>query len=99
MSASPVNPRDDRQAAPWADARRDATWSHQQQAALEQWLEGRPDRQDLLRRHEALIDDAAVIWATQRMSLVRPASRRLGWWPQRAVLAAGLTGALATVVV
>ena len=99
MSASPVNPKDDRQAALWADARRDATWSHQQQAALEQWLEGRPDRQDLLRRHEALIDDAAVIWATQRMSLARPAPRGLGWWPQRAAVAAGLTGALAAVVV
>jgi transmembrane sensor len=99
MSADTVNSKDDREAALWADARRDAAWSHQQQAALEQWLEGRPDRQDLLRRHEALIDDAAVIWATQRMSLARPASRRLGGWPQRAVVAAGLTGALAAVVV
>lgn len=99
MSADTVNPRDDREAALWADARRDATWSHQQQAALEQWLEGRPDRQDLLRRHEALIDDAAVIWATQRMSLARPAPRRPLWWPRGAVVGAGLTGALAAAVV
>lgn len=85
MSAKPVNPKDDREAALWADARRDPAWSDQQQAALEQWLEGRPDRQDLLRRHEALIDDAAVIWATQRMSLERPASRRLVSWSRGGV--------------
>lgn len=99
MVASPVNPKDDRQAALWADARREASWSHQQQVTLEQWLEGRPDRQDLLRRHEALINDAAVIWATQRMSLARPASGRLASSPRRVAVAVGLTGALAAVVV
>lgn len=76
MQTKTVNPRDDREAALWADARRDAAWSDQQQAALERWLEGRPDRQDLLRRHEALLDDAAVIWATQRMARGKPAPRR-----------------------
>lgn len=79
MSTRPVNAKDDREAALWADARRDAAWSPDQQAALEQWLEGRPDRQDLLARHEALIDDAAVIWATQRMVRARPAPRRRSW--------------------
>lgn len=98
MSASPVNPKDDRQAALWADARRSAAWSHQQQGALDQWLEGRPDRQDLLRRHEALIDDAAVIWATQRMSLARAAPRRSAWSPRGAVVGAGLTAAVAAMV-
>ncbi len=79
MSTRPVNAKDDREAALWADARRDAAWSLDQQAALEQWLEGQPDRQDLLARHEALIDDAAVIWATQRMARARPAPRRRSW--------------------
>lgn len=79
MSTRPVNAKDDREAALWADARRDAAWSPDQQAALEQWLEGRPDRQDLLARHEALIDDAAVIWATRRMARARPAPRRRSW--------------------
>ncbi len=79
MSTRPVNPRDDREAALWADARRDAAWSPERQALLEQWLEGRPDRQDLLRRHEALLDDAAVIWATQRLAHARPAPRQRAW--------------------
>lgn len=79
MSTRAVNPKDDREAALWADARRDKAWSAEQQAALDRWLEGRPDRQDLLRRHEAVLDDAAVIWATQRLAHARPAPRRRAW--------------------
>ncbi|PLR22609.1 hypothetical protein SGCZBJ_17690 [Caulobacter zeae] len=97
MSTRNVNPRDDREAALWADARRDAAWSDQQQAALEQWLEGRPDRQDLLRRHEALLDDAAVIWATQRMARGKPARRaRLALAP---IVGAGFAAVAGAVVV
>lgn len=88
-----ANPKDDRDAALWADARRDITWSPQQQAALERWLEGHPDRADLLRRHEALINDAAVIWATQRVAQARPAARRLQLWSRRAAVGAGLVAA------
>lgn len=79
MSTRPVNPKDDREAALWADARRDEAWSAKQQAALDRWLEGRPDRLDLLDRHEAVLDDAAVIWATQRLAHARPAPRRRAW--------------------
>lgn len=98
MSTRLVNPKDDREAALWADARRDAAWSPQQQAGLDQWLEGRPDRADLLRRHEALIDDAAVIWATQRMARARPARRRFPLQPRGAVVGAGLAAAVGAVV-
>ncbi|HEY1073439.1 FecR family protein [Brevundimonas sp.] len=94
MSTRSVNPKDDREAALWADARRDATWSPSQQTALDQWLEGRPDRADLLRRHEALIDDAAVIWATQRMTRTRPARRQFSLRPRGAVVGAGLAVAV-----
>ncbi|HAC02162.1 MAG TPA: hypothetical protein DCF67_12150, partial [Brevundimonas sp.] len=79
-----IKPKDDREAALWADARRDRDWSPQQKAALEQWLEGRPDRADLLRRHEALIDDAAVIWATQRVARAQSTPRRPWSWPRAA---------------
>lgn len=68
-----VNAKDDRQAALWADGRSDVSWSDAQEAELEQWLKGRPDRVDLLRRHEALIEDAAVVWASQRVSRPKPA--------------------------
>jgi transmembrane sensor len=91
--------KDDREAALWADARRDKAWSPQQQAGLEQWLQGRPDRADLLRRHEILIEDAAVIWATQRVArtrLVRPWFRL---WPQGAVAGAGLAAGVGAMVV
>ena len=97
MSTRPVNPGDDRKAALWADARRDATWSPQQQEALEKWLDGRPDRADLLRRHEALIEDAAVIWATKRMARARPAPHQLGLWPRSAVVGAGLAAVVGAV--
>jgi transmembrane sensor len=90
--------KDDREAALWADARRDKTWSPQQQAALEQWLRGRPDRADLLRRHEALIEDAAVIWATQRAARARPDRLRLRLWPQGAVAGGGLAAGVAATV-
>jgi len=102
MSTKVVNSRDDREAALWADARREASWSSARQAALDQWLDGRPDRADLLRRHEALIDDAAVIWATQRVLRARPARRRFVSWPRGAVAGAGLagvTGAIALMIV
>ncbi len=98
MSTRFVNPKDDRQAALWADARRDPAWSPQQQAALEQWLEGRPDRADLLRRHEALIDDAAVIWATQRVARAQSTPRRTWSWPRAAVAGAGFAAAVGAVV-
>ncbi|MGH7028432.1 FecR family protein [Brevundimonas sp.] len=98
MPTRSVNPKDDREAALWADAQRDAAWSPQQQAALEQWLEGRPDRADLLRRHEALIDDAAVIWATQRMTRTQPARRGLSLRPRGAVVGAGLAAAVGAAV-
>ncbi|MNX67537.1 fec operon regulator FecR [compost metagenome] len=94
MSTRSVNRRDDREAALWADARRDAAWSAQQQAGLEQWLAGRPGRADLLRRHEALLDDAAVIWATQRVARARATPRRLPLWPRGAVAGAGLAAAV-----
>lgn len=97
MSTRTVNPKDDREAALWADARRDATWSSQQEAALGEWLEGRLDRADLLRRHEALIDDAAVIWATQRVARARPEARRLLLWPRGAVAGAGLAAVVGAV--
>ncbi|WP_312143907.1 FecR domain-containing protein [Brevundimonas sp.] len=97
MSTKVVNPRDDREAALWADARREASWSSARQAALDQWLDGRPDRADLLRRHEALIDDAAVIWATQRVLRARPARRRFVSWPRGAVAGAGLAGVLGAI--
>ncbi|WP_296177312.1 FecR domain-containing protein [uncultured Brevundimonas sp.] len=97
MPTRSVNAKDDRQAALWADARRDAAWSPQQEAALAQWLEGRPDRADLLRRHEALIDDAAVIWATQRVARARPATRRRPSWPRWAVAGVGLAAAVGAV--
>ena len=90
--------KDDREAALWADARRDKSWSPQQQAALEQWLQGRPDRSDLLRRHEALIDDAAVIWATQGAARTRPGRPRLRQWPQGAVAGAGLAAGVGAMV-
>ena len=95
MSTRPVNPRDDREAALWADARRDANWSPHQQAALDEWLAGRPDRTDLLRRHEALIDDAAVIWATQRVARARTAPNRLR--SRGAIAAAGLAAVFGAV--
>ena len=91
-----IKPKDDREAALWADARRDRDWSPQQKAALEQWLEGRPDRADLLRRHEALIDDAAVIWATQRVARAQSTPRRPWSWPRAA--SAGLAAAVGAVV-
>mgnify|MGYP001617246881 CR=1 FL=1 len=94
--------KDDRQAALWADARRAATWSPQQQAALDQWLEGRPERAELLRRHDALISDAAVIWATQRVARARPAPRGRPSAPRALVIGGGLAavcGALALVTV
>lgn len=97
MSTKVVNSRDDREAALWADARREASWSSARQAALDQWLDGRPDRADLLRRHEALIDDAAVIWATQRVLRARPARRRFVSWPRGAVAGAGLAGVLGAI--
>lgn len=97
MSTKVVNSRDDREAALWADARREASWSSARQAALDQWLDGRPDRADLLRRHEALIDDAAVIWATQRVLRARPARRRFVSWPRGAVAGAGLTGVMGAI--
>jgi transmembrane sensor len=99
MSTRSVNAKDDREAALWADARRDASWSAQQQVALEQWLEGRPDRQDLLRRHEALIEDAAVIWATQRMARARPVRRRLKGLPLGAAIGAGFAAVVGALVV
>lgn len=91
-----VDPKDDREAALWADARRDAAWSPEQEAALEQWLEQRPDRADLLRRHEALIDDAAVIWATQRVARKRPARSQLlpQSWRRGAMAGVGLAAAV-----
>ncbi|KSB90455.1 hypothetical protein AS593_13325 [Caulobacter vibrioides] len=94
-----MNPKDDREAALWADARRDKAWSQEQQAALERWLEGRPDRRDLLDRHEALIDDAAVIWATQRMVRAKPTRRA---WQARslgAIAGAGFAAVVGAVVV
>lgn len=94
MSTRSVNPKDDREAALWADARRDANWSNAQQATLDQWLGGRPERADLLRRHEALIEDAALIWATQRLARARPARCRLQLWPRRAVAGTGLAAAV-----
>lgn len=97
MSTKVVNSRDDREAALWADARREASWSSARQAALDQWLDGRPDRADLLRRHEALIDDAAVIWATQRVLRARPARRRFVSWPRGAVAGAGLAGVMGAI--
>ncbi len=93
-----VNAKDDRQAALWADARRDAAWSPQQEAALAQWLEGRPDRVDLLRRHAALIDDAAVIWATQQAARTRRAPRRAWSWPRATFAGAGLAASIGAVV-
>ncbi len=90
--------KDDREAALWADARRDKSWSPQQQAALKQWLQGRPDRSDLLRRHEALIDDAAVIWATQGAARTRLGRPRLRLWPQGAVAGAGLAAGVGAMV-
>ncbi|MBI1682189.1 FecR family protein [Caulobacter hibisci] len=98
MSTRSVNARDDREAALWADARREAGWSPRQQATLEQWLEGRPDRHDLLRRHEALIDDAAVIWATQRMARTRTTPRRWQAWTVGATASAGFAVILGAVV-
>ena len=97
MSTRPVNPRDDREAALWADARRNGTLSAKQQAALRKWLDGRPDRADLLRRHEALIDDAAVIWATQRVARARTAPNRLRSWPRGAIAGAGLAAVFGAV--
>lgn len=94
--------KDDREAALWADARRAATWSPQQQTALDQWLEGRPERAELLRRHDALISDAAVIWATQRVARARPAPRGRPSAPRALVIGGGLAavcGALALVTV
>lgn len=94
--------KDDREAALWADARRAATWSPQQQAALDQWLEGRPERAELLRRHDALISDAAVIWATQRVARARPTPGSRQKAPRALVIGGGLAavcGALALVTV
>lgn len=100
MSTRSVKPGDDRDAALWADARRDAAWTSQQQAALEQWLKGRPDRADLLQRHEALIDDVALIRATRRVARAHAAPRRRDWRPRRVFVAAGLAatvGAMALI--
>lgn len=99
MSTRPVNPRDDREAALWADARRAAALSPRQQSALEEWLEGRPDRQDLLDRHEALIDDAAVIWATQRLARTTPARRNRPAAQPRLALAGAAFAVVAGAVV
>ncbi|MDG2527209.1 FecR family protein [Caulobacter endophyticus] len=98
MSTRSVNDRDDREAALWADARRDAAWSPKMQARLEQWLEGRPDREDLLARHEALIDDAAVIWATQRMANARAKARRLPAAPRAVIAGAAFAGVVGVLV-
>ncbi|AYV48743.1 hypothetical protein CFHF_17305 [Caulobacter flavus] len=98
MSTRAVNPKDDREAALWADARRDKAWSAEQQAALDRWLEGRPDRQDLLRRHEAVLDDAAVIWATQRLAHARSAPRRRAW-TLGALAGAGLAVVVGSILV
>ena len=93
-----IKSKDDREAALWADARRDRTWSPQQQAALEQWLQRRSDRADLLRRHEALIDDAAVIWATQRSARTRPSRPRLRLWPHGAVAGTAVAAGVGAMV-
>ena len=97
MSTRFMKPKDDRQAALWADARRDATWSPQQQAVLDQWLEGRPDRADLLRRHEALIEDAALIWATQRVAGARSRPRWFNPWPRGVMVGAGIAATVAAL--
>lgn len=99
MSTRSVNSKDDREAALWADARRDAGWSPARQAALDEWLEGRPDRQDLLSRHEALIDDAAVIWATQRIVRAGAAPRRRRAWSSSAFAGAACAVVVGTFVV
>jgi len=99
MSTRFVNPRDDRDAALWADMRRDAGWSEAQQTALDQWLDGRPDRADLLRRHEALLEDAAVIWATQRVAHTRSSRRPLGLRPRGAIAGAALAVGIGAAVV
>jgi len=98
MSTRSMKAKDDREAALWADARRDASWSPERQAALDLWLDGRPDRQDLLRRHEALIDDAAVIWATQRIVRARPAPGRRQGWMSGALVGAAFAAVAGTFV-
>ena len=104
MSNRFTNAKDDREAALWADARNDVSWSDAKEAVLEQWLKGRPDRAELLRRHEALIQDPAVIWATQRVSQVQGVSRAKParpWPPLRwrgIVAGAALATAVAVVV-
>jgi transmembrane sensor len=46
-----------------------------QQAALEAWLSGRPDRQALLERHERLLADPAMLLAAKRVSRQGEAGR------------------------
>jgi transmembrane sensor len=99
MSTKKVRSKDDRAAALWADARRDRSWSSERQVELDRWLEGGRDRAALLRLHEELLDDAAVIWATQRAAVGRGATKRSSFvWNSRPMALAGVTAALACVV-
>lgn len=66
MSIDPFDARDDRTAALWADEKNGGDWTPARQTVLNAWLAGRPDRQKLLREHEALIADPAVLWAARR---------------------------------
>ncbi|MDY6923078.1 MAG: FecR domain-containing protein [Pseudomonadota bacterium] len=85
---------DDRMAALWADERRSGSWTPDRQDALEAWLAARPDRGRLLREHEALIADPAVLWAARRAA--HATRRRPAPWSSPTFTWA-VTGVAATV--
>ncbi|MET4685278.1 transmembrane sensor [Brevundimonas faecalis] len=97
-----VSARDDRAAALWADARRDAGWNAEKAAELTSWLKDHPERAELLRRHEALLDDAALVWATQRVAARSQTPRGFGAFRRgrlfQPVMAAGLAAVAGVVV-
>lgn len=82
MSTRFTRDSDDRTAALWADERRSGPWPPDRQEALEAWLAARPDRRRLLRQHDALIADPAVLWAARRSA--RGSRRRPAPWSARA---------------
>lgn len=105
MSTRVMKLDDDRVAALWADERQSGVWGTDRQAALDEWLAGRPDRQALLRQHEALIADPATVWAAQRVArtTMRKSSSSLGklggWAPIGAFATAAVAAAVVLMVV
>ena len=104
MTTRRIRPSEDRAAALWADMKRASGWTTQRQVQLDAWLKDRPDRQALLRRHEALIDDPALVRAGRDLRQARNTrqARREAWFKQPrlvAAMGAGLATAAVTIII